>query len=110
MVAIIVKKDAGGRYCGFSSSGHAGYAEKGDDVVCAAISTLTLTAVLALEKLTALKPKVRQNEKAALLECNWTNEPTQVERSDLIIRMMLLGLGEIRKQYSKYLMVGEVEG
>jgi len=110
MVSIIVKKDAGGQYCGFISSGHAGFAEKGNDVACAAISALTLTAVLALKKLTALKPKVHQNMKAARLECNWTNEPTQVEKSDLIIRMMLLGLNEIRKQYSKFLKVSEVEG
>jgi uncharacterized protein YsxB (DUF464 family) len=109
MNSITIRKDSAGRFCGFTSSGHAGFAKKGNDVACAAISVLTLTAVIALERLTILQPKVRQDTNQTILECNWTNEPTQVERSDLIMEIMLLGLREIQKQYPKHLRISEVE-
>ena len=35
---------------GFECSGHTGYDVEGSDIVCAAISTLTLTCILGLEK------------------------------------------------------------
>lgn len=109
MVSVTIKKDSLGQFCGFTSAGHAGLAEKGYDIACAGISTLTFTAVLALQSLTTLKPKVHQNAKKALLECDWINEPTQIEKSELIIKVMLLGLTEIQKQFSQHLSICEVE-
>jgi uncharacterized protein YsxB (DUF464 family) len=109
MNSVVVRKDREGRFCGFSSSGHAGFAETGYDIACAGISALTITAVMALEQLTALKPKIRQNAQKALLECIWANEASQVEKSDLIMKMMLLGLTEIQKQFPQHLNIQEVE-
>ena len=48
MVKItFLKRD--GCYYGFRESGHAGYAEAGDDVVCAAISAMTMLIINAIE-------------------------------------------------------------
>ncbi|MBE6631081.1 MAG: ribosomal-processing cysteine protease Prp [Ruminococcaceae bacterium] len=41
------KKD--GIYYGFRETGHAGYAESGDDIVCAAISAMTMLVINAIE-------------------------------------------------------------
>jgi len=109
MNSIIVRKDSAGRFCGYTSSGHAGLDEKGYDVACAGISALTITAAMALQQLTTLQPKIKQNTRKVWLECNWINEPSQVEKSELIIQIMLLGLTEIRKQYPKHLSIQEVE-
>jgi uncharacterized protein YsxB (DUF464 family) len=109
MTSVKVSKDNEGRFCGFASSGHAGFDETGYDIACAGISALTLTAAMALEQLTTLQPKIRQDAQKVLLECIWTNEPSQVEKSDLIIKMMLLGLTEIQKQFPQHLSIQEVE-
>lgn len=109
MNSVVVRKDAEGRFCGFTSSGHTGYNEKGYDIACAGISALTITAVMALEQLTTLNPMIRQDDREAIIECNWINEPSQVEKSDLIIKMMLLGLSEIKKQFPRHLNIEEVE-
>ena len=38
-----------GVYYGFEEQGHAGYAESGDDIVCAAVSAMTMLIVNAIE-------------------------------------------------------------
>jgi uncharacterized protein YsxB (DUF464 family) len=109
MNSVIVRKDHEGHFCGFTSSGHAGFDEIGYDIACAGISALTITAAMALEQFTTLRPVIWQDPEEAILECTWTNEPSQVEKSDLIMKMMLLGLTEIEKQFPQHLNIQEVE-
>ena len=47
MTKIVIRK-TNGRYSGFSCSGHAGYAESGSDIVCAAVSVLVISCPCAL--------------------------------------------------------------
>lgn len=46
MIVITRRKDS------ITITGHAGYAEQGKDIVCAAVSTLVQTLIQAVEKLT----------------------------------------------------------
>ena len=39
-------------YIGFQTSGHAGYAPEGQDIVCAAASVLTINTINAIEQFT----------------------------------------------------------
>lgn len=38
MTRVILYRDSSRRYCGFSISGHSGYADAGSDIICAAVS------------------------------------------------------------------------
>ena len=109
MVIIVIKRDQTANLVGFSCAGHAGYAEKGGDVICAGISALTMTCILALEKLTKLQLKIKKSTTKGLLECNWSNISTEMERASLIVQVMLIGLQDIAAQYPEYLKVSEVE-
>ena len=109
MVSVVIKRDQSGDGVGFSCNGHAGYAEKGSDVICAAISTLTWTAVLALEKLTKIRLKIQKNAAKGRLECCWNSIPAEMEKVNLIIQVMVIGLQDIAAQYPEYLNVSEVE-
>ena len=40
---------SGGTYYGFEEQGHAGYGEAGDDIVCAALSAMTMLIINAIE-------------------------------------------------------------
>jgi len=40
---------SGGYFYGFEESGHAGYGENGDDVLCAALSAMTMLIVNSIE-------------------------------------------------------------
>ncbi|PID79282.1 MAG: ribosomal-processing cysteine protease Prp [Clostridiales bacterium] len=55
-------------YTGFEIDGHADYASD-DDIVCAAISISSITALNALELLLGIEPKCEQDELRGYLKC-----------------------------------------
>ena len=48
MTTIVFYK-TGGFYYGFEEQGHTGYGESGDDVLCAALSSMTMLIINAIE-------------------------------------------------------------
>lgn len=51
MIHILITKHKQ-QYRGFSVSGHAGYAEAGSDIICAAVSVLSVHTVNGIEEFT----------------------------------------------------------
>ena len=94
MIQIIVEK-RGSAYTGFASKGHAGYAEYGQDIVCAAVSALVISTVNGLEKFTTEKFRVKQSDGSVLLRFE---EPTG-EKGTLLMDTLILGLTDIQNSY-----------
>lgn len=96
---------------GFRASGHSGYAEQGEDIVCAAISALTTVIVLGLEERLGLTPDVAVDEESGYLSCKLEldslDEGVRLRSQDLL-ETLSLGLHEIEKDYPEYLIVKEV--
>ncbi len=65
MITITVFKHQD-QYRGFRSSGHAGYAEEGTDIICAAVSALTVNAINSIDELTDDAVDVRQDDRIDL--------------------------------------------
>ena len=51
MTRLVVFKD-GEHYSGFECTGHSGYAQQGEDIVCASVSVLLETLVSSIQDLT----------------------------------------------------------
>ena len=93
---------AGGRIKGFEYSGHAGYAEKGSDIVCAAVSILGYSCLNTLKEkaeIAADKIKYEQDEKSGYmkvitLECN--------EKTDVVFGFLEVGIKLLLQDYNKY--------
>ena len=101
MITIKVRKK-NGSYEEFISKGHAGYAETGQDIVCAAVSALIITTVNSLEKFTDDKFDVQ--EKDGFVSIHFRNNLS--ERAMLLMDSLLLGLTEIAGSYNnRYLTV-----
>ena len=64
MTRVVVCRDERG-VRSLTVSGHSGYAESGQDIVCAAVSTLVTTCANAMESVAGLEPLVSQDEAAA---------------------------------------------
>ena len=109
MVSVEIQRDPSRNILGFSCKGHADYAEKGADVICAGISALTMTTILSLQQLTQLSLKIKQNPVKGWLECKWDKIPAEMEHANLIVKVMIIGLKDIATQYPEYLKVSEVE-
>lgn len=74
--------------------GHANYAEPGQDIVCAAISTLTQVFIASVEELTAAKIKTAQT--GGYMEIV-IEEST--ERAQVLVDSFLLGCRMIADEY-----------
>ena len=100
MMRVIVRRSAGGEITGFSVRGHAGFAPEGSDIVCAAVSVLTQTALRSLDKLLQIKP-VDLILLEGKLECRF--QPAPGREGQLILEAMVVGLTETAINYRKYL-------
>lgn len=80
--------------------GHANYAEPGQDIVCAAISTLSQVFVASVEELTAAKIKTAQT--GGYMEIV-IEEST--ERAQVLLDSFLLGCRMIADEYPEYVRV-----
>ena len=48
MTKVVFRK-SGGIFYGFEEHGHTGYGESGDDILCAALSAMTMLIINAIE-------------------------------------------------------------
>ena len=99
MTHVSVIKTRSGEYRGFNCIGHSGYAERGEDIVCAAISVLVINTINSLDQLAGEKINLVTNEEEGLIDCRFEGQIN--EKSKLLLDAMVLGLREIKKQYGK---------
>lgn len=80
-------------------SGHAGYAPKGQDIVCAAVSALTENLKLGIERLTHARVGFLDAE-------NYTIVPHFLDDAGtLLLSSYILGLSAIAETYPQYVQI-----
>lgn len=105
MVEVRIGRDRDGKIIRFSGSGHSGYAKKGEDVVCAAVSALLQTAVVGLEDYIGLEVFSTRG-KDGLLEASLGEVNGQRRQlADAILETMVIGLRCIERDYTGYVRV-----
>ena len=67
MTKILVRKTSTGAYTGFTCIGHSGFAQAGNDIVCASISVLVINAINSIEQFAKEKMSVITNEEEGLM-------------------------------------------
>ena len=105
MTTVVIRKDQQGSYRGFYCMGHAGYASKGKpDVLCAAISALTIGTINSLEALAGEKLVTAADETTGFIRCDF--EDILQEKSSFLVDSMIFSLENLSREYGeKYLQV-----
>ena len=89
----------------FKFSGHAGYAQAGEDIVCSAVSILFTNTVNSIESLTPDQKNIQfsgSSKHGNSYMLRFLTAPS--EQSQLLIQALMLGLDSIVTEYgSKYL-------
>ncbi len=98
MISVTVIRNQNEEICGFRVSGHAGFAAKGKDIVCAAVSALATNTVNSVEAFTADKFSCKCDENG-LLELIITD--TVSDKSKLLLDSFLLGAESISDEYGQ---------
>ena len=96
------------RITGFSISGHSGYAESGQDIVCAAISAVVTMAEATINDVCGAKAKVRVKEEDARITLTLPAVCEEEESVQAVLTGMLLTLCNMRDDYPDYIEVLEV--
>ena len=97
-----------GRISGFSVSGHSGYAEAGQDIVCAAISAVVTMAEATINDVCGAKAKVRVKDDQARITLTLPASCDEEESVQAVLSGMMLTLISLREDYPDYIEVLEV--
>ena len=105
-----------GVYYGFEEKGHAGYAESGDDIVCSAVSAMTMLIINAIEVAYASDVEYTIDEDTTDIKVVARGALTEFEDDERkrfaisgLIEAYYLQLNDMLEEYYDYLDVSEQE-
>ncbi len=79
-------------------SGHAGYAEKGEDIVCAGVSAILFGGLNALDELCAKECDIRVEENRVTVNVRGT-------KGNEICQVLLIQLETVSEKYEKFVKI-----
>lgn len=90
------------RIIGYCLDGHSGFAPQGSDIVCSALSALSITCANALEELAKAELETTQRDGFLMVKLrpNQSNEKT-----DLILKLFELGARDIQSEYPAHVKI-----
>jgi uncharacterized protein YsxB (DUF464 family) len=105
MLTVTAKHGPSGLYS-ISSEGHAGFAEEGQDIVCAAVSALMQALSVGLEEVIELKDVTCSSDRdAPMMSIEWSGGGIS---SQQIAMTILLSLKGVAVSYPGFVSVAEV--
>ena len=104
MTDITIKR-INGSVVEVEASGHTGYREEGEDIVCAGISTLLQSSLLGLLQVAKVNVKYTIDTETGKLKFTLPNDITAEERHDcdVILNTLLCGLQDFYTEYSDFI-------
>ena len=84
-------------YTGFLCEGHADYSDEGMDIVCAAVSALSVNMVNSVERLTDDLFSVEEKEEGGWLKLTFPGPVSDASR--LLMDSLVLGIQSISETY-----------
>ena len=97
MTKVVIRKKANGKYVGFELNGHAGSGEYGKDIVCAAISILSINTVNSIEELTDDNISYEADSQKGMIKLMAENGFSK--EGELLMSSYELGIMSVFKQY-----------
>ncbi|HHW26109.1 MAG TPA: ribosomal-processing cysteine protease Prp [Firmicutes bacterium] len=88
---------------GYAISGHAGYGDYGEDIVCAGVSALSQAVLLGLQE--TLGNRVRSTVREGFLSVDIDKDDAGGESAQALMRCLELGLLSLSRQYPKFVSV-----
>ena len=98
MICVTVVQTKDKQIRAFQVAGHAGYAESGQDIVCSAVSALTITTINSLEAFTSQSFEIDQDEEDGVITVNFLENLEH--DAALLMNSLILGLKSIENEYN----------
>ena len=102
MTKVTFYQNSENQCVGFTSEDHAGYAQEGEDIVCASISALVINTVNSIEAFTEDEFTIDVDESSARIHFMIKNKPSK--ESLLLLNSLILGLQRMEdEQYTEFI-------
>ncbi|MBP1744316.1 MAG: hypothetical protein H6Q58_1294 [Firmicutes bacterium] len=103
MVKVVLTRDSG-KLISYRASGHAGSVDEGYDMVCSAISASSIMIANGITDVLNLEPSITVDD--GFLHIDLRNlAPGEVEKCQVLMETLLLGVKSIEQNYGKYIIV-----
>lgn len=104
MIRVHIKRGFDDKISSFTMEGHADFANKGEDIVCAGASAVAFGSVNSIIALTGIEPDIEQSQ-SGFLKCSIPNNlPKETaEQVQLLLKGMIVSLQTIEREYSSYI-------
>ena len=97
MINVIIKRDKDKIAKGIEIKGHAGYGEYGQDIICAAVSSLALNMANSVEEFTDDHFEGSVSDDGGYFSFSFPDEISP--ESQLLMKSLILGLQNIQRDY-----------
>jgi len=106
MINITIYRKKTGSIQSFVMSGHAWFAEHGQDIVCAGASAVSFGAINAIHELTGVTPDIEQGEDG-FLRCSIPENLSESiqEKIQILLEGMVISLQTIEEQYGEHIKI-----
>lgn len=109
MINIKINRNKENDIVYFSIEGHANFNEFGEDIVCASISILGQTIVLALDEVADIDVSYEMDDGWLACQIPKDIDDKQRERANIIIDTMLIGIKGTIEMYPEYIKLQDEE-
>lgn len=86
---------------GFDVSGHAGYGEEGEDILCASVSSAVLMAANTITEIQHLQADITEHDGFLSLKLS----PDEAKSAEVTLNGLLLHLNALSQEYSQFIKV-----
>ncbi|UII55032.1 ribosomal-processing cysteine protease Prp [Cytobacillus spongiae] len=106
MIHATITRTESGRIQSFTMSGHALFANRGNDIVCAGASAVSFGAINSIIALTGITPDIEQG-KDGFLRCDVPDHLSEdiQEKIQLLLEGMIVSLQTIERDYGKHIKI-----
>ncbi|CEG28014.1 ribosomal-processing cysteine protease Prp [Bacillus sp. B-jedd] len=107
MIDVTISRNEAGLIHSFSISGHALFADRGKDIVCAGASAISVGAINAIHEMTGVVPETEIDYEEGLLRCVIPeNLPAQEqEKIQVLLNGMYFQLKTIEEEYGRHIRI-----
>lgn len=102
MTEVLVRRGPDGSIVEVRVSGHTGYADAGEDIVCAGVSALAVTALIGMTRVARHPHEGKATAGRMYCKVLPGGTPDSAARAQAILETVVLGLQDIAKDYPDY--------
>jgi uncharacterized protein len=105
MIEITITRTGSDQIREFEIRGHAFFAERGKDIVCAGVSAVSVGTINAIHALTGVIPEIKQGN--GFFRCVLSENLSEdiIEKVQILLEGMVISLQTIEEEYGKNLKI-----